>query len=192
MAIPNVSGALRGWTKRQTVRVITKAVLNFVIQQTAIVYTFDINVQPLQPEKVNRKPEEQRAWKWFSITTKASNPILEIDSQIVVNGISYRIDSINDWSDAGFRHYEATQDYAGNDPMYSVIYNGNGSDGGTVPKTVAYQTGAQPTSATNTFTRTGYAFTSWNTSADGSGTTYLPGTTLTIASADITLYAQWV
>ena len=35
-----------------------------------------------------------------------------------------------------------------------------------------------------------YTFTGWNTAADGSGTTYLPGDSVTV-TADMILYAQW-
>ena len=48
-----------------------------------------------------------------------------------------------------------------------------------------------PTALTlNTFTRTGYTFSGWNTLANGSGTDYADGATYSF-SADITLYAQW-
>lgn len=40
------------------------------------------------------------------------------------------------------------------------------------------------------FVRNGYAFTGWNTKANGSGTAYAPNTDVTL-SADMTLYAQW-
>jgi len=39
--------------------------------------------------------------------------------------------------------------------------------------------------------RSGYTFEGWNTAADGSGTTYAPGDTFTMAATNITLYAQW-
>ena len=42
----------------------------------------------------------------------------------------------------------------------------------------------------NAFTRTGYTFTGWNTKADGSGTPYKNGQSITI-DADMMLYAQW-
>jgi Listeria-Bacteroides repeat domain (List_Bact_rpt). len=41
-------------------------------------------------------------------------------------------------------------------------------------------------------TKTNYAFSGWNTAADGSGTTYVAGATFTMASASVTLYAYWV
>ena len=42
----------------------------------------------------------------------------------------------------------------------------------------------------NPFTRAGYAFTGWNTQADGNGTAYADGASIT-AYGDVTLYAQW-
>lgn len=44
----------------------------------------------------------------------------------------------------------------------------------------------------NQFVRKGYHFTTWNTKADGSGTTYKEGEIITVESGTITtLYAQW-
>ena len=47
----------------------------------------------------------------------------------------------------------------------------------------------------NTFTKTGYTFTGWNTKADGTGTHYDEGQTvsnlLSEQGAQVTLYAQW-
>ena len=43
---------------------------------------------------------------------------------------------------------------------------------------------------TNRFKRSGYTFTSWNTAANGSGTSYANGATYSL-STSITLYAQW-
>lgn len=41
------------------------------------------------------------------------------------------------------------------------------------------------------YTYRGRRFVSWNTQADGSGTTYAPGNVLRFEEQDITLYAQW-
>ena len=69
---------------------------------------------------------------------------------------------------------------------YTITYNNNGGSGsmsstsGTLNLTVS----------SNTFTKTGYTFTGWNTSSDGSGTSYANGDTYSTAS-NVTLYAQW-
>lgn len=67
----------------------------------------------------------------------------------------------------------------------TVSYVVNGGTG-TAPAT---QTGATSyTVSANTFTRDGYTFKNWNTKADGTGTSYAPGSTITTSA---TLYAQW-
>lgn len=191
MSIPRVEGAFRGWTKRREVWIITKTIENFLTRQTAEIVTMDIMVTPLQPEEVKRLPESQRAWKWFDILTKASARPLTVDCQIVVDGIAYLVDSIQNWKEAGYRRYRATENVTGVKTMYPVTYLGNGNTGGNPPGKFAYMTGADATVLNNTMTREGFAFVEWNTAADGSGTGYDASDTLTIGSAAVTLYAIW-
>jgi|GEM_PF-1493956 len=69
---------------------------------------------------------------------------------------------------------------------HTVTFHPNGGVG-----TMAPQTANASTALTlNTFTRSGYAFSGWNTAADGSGAPYTDGAPYSFA-ADITLYAQW-
>lgn len=77
--------------------------------------------------------------------------------------------------------------------MYTITYNANGATGGSTPETVQVEKGSSFVISANTgnLTKTGYAFTKWSTSTDGtSGQTYAPGYTLT-PSKNMTLYAQW-
>ena len=79
-------------------------------------------------------------------------------------------------------------------PTYTVTYNGNGSTGGSVPVDSAnYLTGAIVSVLGNTgsLVRTNYAFSGWNTLANGSGTSYDPAQTFSMGSANVTLYAKW-
>ena len=57
---------------------------------------------------------------------------------------------------------------------------------------MAFQTATTASVKLNqsTFTREGYDFAGWNTKADGTGTGYADGDTITL-SGDLTLYAQW-
>ena len=72
--------------------------------------------------------------------------------------------------------------------QYTVGFNANGGTG-TVASIVT--TGTTVTLPANAFTRSKHRFDRWNTKADGSGTSYSAGQTITL-SADITLYAIWV
>ncbi|CEJ07855.1 Cell wall-binding protein, partial [Acididesulfobacillus acetoxydans] len=79
-------------------------------------------------------------------------------------------------------------------PTYTVTYSGNGSSGGSVPTdSNNYTTGAAITVLGNTgsLVKTGSTFAGWNTAADGIGTSYAAGATLTMGSANVTMYAQW-
>ena len=76
----------------------------------------------------------------------------------------------------------------------TINFDGNGSTGGS---TASQQIAAGNSASLNTngFTRNGYAFTGWNTAADGSGTSYADGADYTVTPATgnttVTLYAQW-
>jgi Listeria-Bacteroides repeat domain (List_Bact_rpt) len=68
----------------------------------------------------------------------------------------------------------------GGTATYTVIYDGNGSIGGTVPvDSNKYPQGQTVTVLGNTgnLSKTGYSFSGWNTQANGSGTTYTQGQT---------------
>lgn len=69
-----------------------------------------------------------------------------------------------------------------------VNFNANGGSGSMSSQ--VFEKGVPQTLNSNTFTRTGYGFTGWNTKADGSGTSYTNGQTITPTS-NLTLYAQW-
>ena len=76
---------------------------------------------------------------------------------------------------------------------YTVTYNGNTSDGGSVPVDSNTYNADDPVVTVlgaGSLSKTGDIFAYWNTAADGSGTVYGPGATFTITS-DVTLYAEW-
>ena len=78
-------------------------------------------------------------------------------------------------------------------PTYTVTYDGNGADSGGVPLDVgSYTAGASVTVQGNgTLAKAGYTFAGWNSAADGSGTSYAAGASLTMPASSLTLYAQW-
>ncbi len=76
---------------------------------------------------------------------------------------------------------------------YNITYGLNGGEG-TAPETTKKAHGISADITAVKPTRTGYAFVSWNTAEDGSGTEYDfdDETKKTyVGNADLTLYAQW-
>ncbi len=106
------------------------------------------------------------------------------------SGISYAASSTFNMGSANVDLYAQWT----TNPTYTVTYNGNGSTGGSVPIDSAnYENGATVTVLGNTgsLTRANYAFSGWNTLANGSGTSYDPGQQFPMGSANVTLYAKW-
>ena len=69
-----------------------------------------------------------------------------------------------------------------------VTFKANGGTDSDKTQRVTYNTNTALNA--NTFTKTGYTFTGWNTKADGTGTGYSDGATVKF-TANQTLYAQW-
>ena len=71
-------------------------------------------------------------------------------------------------------------------PSKTVTFDSNGGTG-----SMADEIDNVPTALTsNSFTRAGFAFTGWNTAANGSGADYADGASYDFA-ADATMFAQW-
>ena len=80
-------------------------------------------------------------------------------------------------------YYELSQQLA-----WNVTYNANGGTGTTA--TQMKKANQALTISANSFTRTNYVFSGWNTQANGSGTNVSPGFSYT-DNEPLTLYAQW-
>ena len=76
---------------------------------------------------------------------------------------------------------------------YTIKFNNNGGSGSMGDLAMTYDVAKNLTS--NSFTRTGYTFSGWNTKADGTGTSYSNGASVkNLTSTDgatITLHAKW-
>jgi uncharacterized repeat protein (TIGR02543 family) len=76
---------------------------------------------------------------------------------------------------------------------YAVAYNANNGTGTMASSAHTYGTAAALSA--NAFARTGYAFSGWNTQADGGGASYADEASVSnlssTAGATVALYAQW-
>ena len=80
-------------------------------------------------------------------------------------------------------------------PVERICYFGNDDDGtGTMPDQIVSSNSSVDLTPSN-FSRTGYGFRGWNTKADGTGTYYGPGQTISVGdltAEGLPLYAIWV
>ena len=112
MPVPYMGNTLKGWTRKTAVKIVTQSVVDFLTVEATADKTLNINFQPMPAYKVNRKPEDQRTWIWWSIIIKNPTIILKTDDIIIRStGQRFRIQSGNDWRESGFSKYEAIEDY---------------------------------------------------------------------------------
>ena len=143
-----------------------------------------------------------------SITVISGATVSLLDYTATRTGYTFK-----DWYDnpdftnsAEFREFTPSRDnttnksktfYAGWEPIsYTVEFDGNGADDSSSMASQEFKYDESKALSQNTFTRTGYTFTGWNTNAGGTGQGYSDEETVTnLVSQDngsIILYAQWV
>ena len=71
----------------------------------------------------------------------------------------------------------------------NIVFDANGGIGTMSNQVATYNT--EITLTTNTYTKSGYLFAGWNTTQDGTGTSYLDEATVTV-KGNMRLYAQWI
>ena len=135
------------------------------------------------------------------ISTETQNPTINISTEGTVtftppssltswpNNSYYRI-TINVSNSTNKNYGLDVKSIAFVKETFTVSYNNNGGSGTMTDASSPYVKGSTVTVKSNTFTRSGFDFTEWNTVSDGSGTSYDAGATFSIG-ANTTLYAQW-
>lgn len=112
MTVPYMGGALKGWVQTTNITVVTQSVVDHETVEAESNVSFPANFQPLPAEKVNRKPEEQRTWKWWSVIIQDKTVYFSTDDIIQDDsGQKFRIEQANDWRKSGFTKYEVVEDY---------------------------------------------------------------------------------
>jgi hypothetical protein len=113
--LPNVADALLQWFQPLIFGVLTKTIVNFQVQETAVDTTFFGVWQPMTSQKLQMKPEGQRAWEWVTVHALPS-PALQPDDVILRNGIQFRVSEKRDYTQYGYIEYELVNDYSGSGP----------------------------------------------------------------------------
>lgn len=114
MPVPNLCHALKGWVKLKKCQVVTQDVVDHqTVESTEDLY-LKINLQPVPPAKVVKKPEEQRTWKWWNLLIKGGEKLwLKNDDKVIIDNKPFRVMSEGNWTEYGFQSYEIIEDYNG-------------------------------------------------------------------------------
>ncbi|WP_294430196.1 InlB B-repeat-containing protein [uncultured Treponema sp.] len=159
-------------------------------QSESYPFVFDEETALPSAEKLglSRKGYSFNGWA-LSKNQPASSPLYE-DCEVIPNS-DYGIPNLSDKKDSTVRLYAL---WLRND--IKLIFDANGGTGSMSSVEVNFDKLPQNLPL-STLSRDGYTFGGWNTSADGSGTYYLDGESITKSnypshsSETVTLYAQW-
>lgn len=105
---------MKGWTAKIPVLIVTKTVVDHQVTETPVNAVLDINYQPMPASQVNRKPEEQRTWLWWTFIIKGRVPstLLKVDDVVTIGTKTFRVQSgLRDWTTSGFSICEAIEDF---------------------------------------------------------------------------------
>ena len=183
-------GGTNTWTFSQTTGVLSLQVVG------AVTYTVTYNANSASS---GTAPTDASS----PYTAGASVTVLANTGTLARTG--YTFTGWNTATDGSGTHYDATGSVtltmpAGNVNLHAewsstVTYLDNDASSGTAPTDATFYTQNQSaTAASNsgTLARTGYTFAGWNTAANGSGTSYAPGSgSISMNSGNVTLYAMW-
>ena len=128
---------------------------------------------------------------YIHVFTQNSIKFNKINISTTGNGFEFDNLTVGNLSGAALTPRSSLVPVASYGSTYSLAYN---SQGGTSVDTQTLVASGQVSITSTTPTRSGYIFSSWNTIADGSGTTYASSATYPAAgtiSSNATLYAQW-
>lgn len=108
--LPDVSDALLDWFQNMTFDLITKAITDYDLTETATTISTKGVRQPFSAQQLSIKPEGQRAWKWETLHC-LPDVKLNPDDIVVFNGVRYRVMEKLDYSEYGYLEYHIIQDY---------------------------------------------------------------------------------
>lgn len=105
---PQVSSVFFNWTNAVQMRVVRKVAVDFEMEPDTLgVDTFEAVVQAMKSRDVDRKPEGLREWKWWTMWSVVRLPADTVVQDM--NGVEFRVQSVEDWSQGGFYKTDMTE-----------------------------------------------------------------------------------
>ena len=108
--LPDVSDVLPDWFQTLTFQLVTKSQVDYeTVESLTTIVTQGVR-QPMAAQRLEIKPEGQRAWKWETIHC-LPDVKLKVDDIIIFDGVKYRVMNRWNWAEYGYLEYEICQEY---------------------------------------------------------------------------------
>ena len=107
---PNMGSAIAGFTQVNDVQILRTVLVAGEAVKQGYTVTAATSIQPLSAQRIAMKPEGERAWKWWMIHT-FTDLYAKVGDILEITGVGYRLMACTDYSAAGYRIFEAVEDY---------------------------------------------------------------------------------
>lgn len=108
--LPDMSAAMMDLLQPVTLVKIAKQNIDGLVQEIQTPISTRAVRQPLSAQRLDIKPEGQRAWRW-EVVHATIDLILKPDDRILWDGIYFRVMGKFDYKEYGYVQYEIVQDY---------------------------------------------------------------------------------
>jgi hypothetical protein len=109
--MPQIQAAFTSWMFPITLQIRKEVIVDGLVTYTTTENTFQGVIQPLNASYLMLKPEGQRVWQWVQIHIIDHDPRLDVNDEVIYNGVKYKIMAQNDWHLNGYLEYHAVVEY---------------------------------------------------------------------------------
>lgn len=106
--LPDVSIAMKTWFQKMTFVKIVKQTIGFEIVEVLEEFNFRGVMQPLGPEELKIKPENERSLKWQMLHAETVLP-LATDDEVIYDSIRYRVMKTPNYEKYGYIEYHLVE-----------------------------------------------------------------------------------
>jgi hypothetical protein len=110
--MPQMSAAFAGWKVPLTLLKISQSVVDGLTVNTATTLKLVGTWQPLAPEEIKLKPDDQRSWEWIDLHIEGTTVYFVTNDRIVRNGLRYKVMGSKDYSLNNYTEYHLIRDYS--------------------------------------------------------------------------------
>lgn len=108
--MPQMGAAFSNWFTDISLIIITTTIVDFESVSSKKEITFKGVIQPLQPEALKLKPEEQRSWNWLQIHC-FSDVILKTGDKILYNNVEFKVMAYKNYKLNNYVEYHLVEEY---------------------------------------------------------------------------------
>lgn len=106
-----MSAAFAGWTKQITLIRIVQSIVDGLVVDAEVPWTFEGTIQPLSPKQLEIKPDGLRSFEWLQIHQVTTSHDLTTNDKILYKGKRFKVMGTNDYSLNNYVEYHLVEDF---------------------------------------------------------------------------------